>query len=85
MVKNLPCDAGDTGSVPGPGRSHMPRSNEASMPQLLCPHSRACALKREKPHTTTREWTPLTTTREKSMHSNEDRVQPNKYIMFLKL
>ena len=27
VVKNLPCDAGDTGSVPGPGGSHMPRSN----------------------------------------------------------
>ena len=25
--KNLPVNAGDTGSVPGPGRSHMPRSN----------------------------------------------------------
>ena len=27
MVKNLPASAGDTGSSPGPGRSHMPRSN----------------------------------------------------------
>ena len=26
-VKNLPADAGDTGSCPGPGRSHMPQSN----------------------------------------------------------
>ena len=25
--KNLPANAGDTGSSPGPGRSHMPRSN----------------------------------------------------------
>ena len=24
MVKNLPCNARDTGSIPGPGRSHMP-------------------------------------------------------------
>ena len=23
LVKNLPASAGDTGSVPGPGRSHM--------------------------------------------------------------
>ena len=23
MVKNLPTDAGDTGSIPHPGRSHM--------------------------------------------------------------
>ena len=27
VVKNPPADAGDTGSSPGPGRSHMPRSN----------------------------------------------------------
>ena len=26
-VENLPANAGDTGSSPGPGRSHMPRSN----------------------------------------------------------
>ena len=27
VVKNMPANAGDTGSSPGPGRSHMPRSN----------------------------------------------------------
>ena len=27
VVKNPPANAGDTGSIPGPGRSHMPRSN----------------------------------------------------------
>ena len=27
VVKNPPADAGDTGLIPGPGRSHMPRSN----------------------------------------------------------
>ena len=27
MIKNLPANAGDTGLSPGPGRSHMPRSN----------------------------------------------------------
>ena len=27
VVKNLPANAGDTGSIPGPGRSHMPRSS----------------------------------------------------------
>ena len=26
VVKNPPADAGDTGSSPGPGRSHMPQS-----------------------------------------------------------
>ena len=27
VVKNLPANAGDMGSSPGPGRSHMLRSN----------------------------------------------------------
>ena len=27
VVKNPPANAGDTGSSPGPGRSHMTRSN----------------------------------------------------------
>ena len=27
VVKNPPANAGDTGSSPGPGRSHMPWSN----------------------------------------------------------
>ena len=33
--ENLPANAGDTGSSPGLGRSHMPRSNQAREPQLL--------------------------------------------------
>ena len=35
VVENLPANAGDTGSSPGLGRSHMPRSNYARKPQLL--------------------------------------------------
>ena len=35
MVGHLPANAGDTGSSPGLGRSHMPRSNWALEPQLL--------------------------------------------------
>ena len=27
VIKNPPANAGDTGSIPGPGRSHMPQSN----------------------------------------------------------
>ena len=34
-VANLPANAGDTGSSPGLGRSHIPRSNWAREPQLL--------------------------------------------------
>ena len=35
VVENLPANAGATGSSPGLGRSHMPRSNWAHEPQLL--------------------------------------------------
>ena len=35
MVENLPANAGDTGSSPGLGGSHVPRSNWAREPQLL--------------------------------------------------
>ena len=35
VVENLPANAGDTGSSPGLGRSHMPRSGWAHEPQLL--------------------------------------------------
>ena len=41
MVKNPPANAGDMGSIPGLGRSHMPQSNEARAPQLLSLRSRA--------------------------------------------
>ena len=35
MVESLPAGAGDTGSGPGLGGSHMPRSGWAREPQLL--------------------------------------------------
>ena len=35
VVESPPASAGDTGSSPGLGRSHMPRSNWARKPQLL--------------------------------------------------
>ena len=35
MVKNLPANAGDTGSIPDLGRCHMQGSNEAYVLQLL--------------------------------------------------
>ena len=35
MVENLPANAGHTGSSPGLGGSHMPRSSWACGPQLL--------------------------------------------------
>ena len=35
MVENLPANAGDMGSCPGLGRSHVPQSGWACEPQLL--------------------------------------------------
>ena len=58
MVENLPANAGDTGSSPGLGRSHMPLSNWAHEPQLLslrvwilCSTTREATIVRG-PHTT---------------------------------
>lgn len=34
-VRNPPCNAGDAGSIPGPGGSHIPWSHSAHAPQLL--------------------------------------------------
>ena len=41
VVKNPPANAGDMGSSPGPGRSHVPQSNSARAPQQLSLRSRA--------------------------------------------
>ena len=38
VVENLPANAGDTGSSPGLGRCHVPRSSWAREPQLLSLH-----------------------------------------------
>ena len=65
VVKNPPANAGDTGSSPGPGRSHMPRSNEARAPQLLslCSTARALepVLRNKRSHCS-----------EKPVHRNEE-------------
>ena len=59
-VGSLPANAGDTGSSPGLGGSHMPRSNWAREPQLLslriwslCSATRDAAIVRG-PHTAMR-------------------------------
>ena len=55
VVKNPPANAGDTGSSPGPGRSHMPQSHSAGAPQLLSLCSRAHMTQLLSPHATTTE------------------------------
>ena len=55
VVKNPPANAGDTGSIPGPGRSYMPRSNKARARQLLSLCSRAHEPQLLSPRATTTE------------------------------
>ena len=55
VVKNPPANAGDTSSSPGPGRSHMPRSNSACAPQLLSLCSRVREPQLLSPRVTTAE------------------------------
>ena len=52
MVESLPANAGDTGSSPGMGGSHVPRSNSVREPQLLslCSATREATIVRG-PHT----------------------------------
>ena len=81
VVENLPANAGDAGSSPGLGRSHMPRSNSAREPKLLSLRVWSlCSATRgrdsERPAHRDEEWTPLATTREspctetKTQHSH---------------
>ena len=55
VVKNPPDNAGNLGSSPGPGRSHMPQSNKACAPQLLSLSSIACEPQLLSPCATTTE------------------------------
>ena len=52
VVKSLPANAGDSGSIPDPGRSQMPWSNEAHAPQILSLCSRAQEPQLLSPHAT---------------------------------
>ena len=83
VVDSLPANAGDTGSSPGLGRSHMPWSNWAREPQLLslrvwslCSATREAAIVRG-PRTAMKSGPPLAATREsprtetKTQHSQE--------------
>ena len=81
VVENLPANAGDTGSSPGLGRSHMPRSNWAREPQLPslrvwspCSATREAAIVRG-PRTAMKSG-PGSPQVQKASHRNEDPTQP---------
>ena len=61
VVRNPPAGAGDTGSIPGSRRSHMPRSKQAHAPQLLKPTCLEPVLCNKRSHCN-----------EKPMHCNEE-------------
>ena len=81
MVESLPANAGDTGSSPGLGRSHMPRSIWAREPQLLslrvwslCPATGGAAVVRG-PRTAMKRG-PRLPQLEKALARTEDPTQP---------
>ena len=49
MVKDLPANAGDMSSIPGPGRSYMPGGYISPCAQILRLCSKACELQLLKP------------------------------------
>ena len=83
MVESPPANAGDTGSSPGLGGSHRPRSDWAHEPQLLslrvwslCSATREAAIVKRPAHRD-EEWPPLAATGEsprtemKTQHSQK--------------
>ena len=81
VAESLPANAGDTGSGPGLGGSHMPRSNWAREPQLLslrvwslCSTTREPAIVRG-PRTMMKSG-PHSPQLEKALQRNEDPTQP---------
>ena len=84
VVESLPADAGDTGSSPVLGGSHMLRSNWACEPQLLSLRVWSLCLATrgrdsERPAHRDEEWTPLATTRE-SPHTETKTQHSHTYI-----
>ena len=83
MVESLPANAGDMGSSPGLGGSHVPRSDWAREPQLRAPVHLEPVLRNKRGHDSERpahrdeEWPPLAATREspstetKTQHRNQ--------------
>ena len=84
VVESLPASAGDTGSGPGPGGSHMPRSDWVREPHLLSPRVWSlCSATREAaivrgPRTAMKSGPHSPQLEKKPSHRNEDPTQPNK-------
>ena len=87
VVGSLPANAGDMGSVPGPERVHMPRSNQAHGPQLqspllkpVCPRARTMQQEKSpqrEAQAPRRRTAPTFRNERKPACSNKDPAQPN--------
>ena len=74
-IKNLSSSAGDTGSIPGLGRFHLPQGNQARVPQLLNPSGLEQVLHNERSHHSRKpqlESRPHLSQLEKARTSNKD-------------
>ena len=81
MVGNLPANAGDTGSSPGLGGSHMPRSSWATTAEPAClePVPRnGRGRDSERPAHRDEEWPPLAATRESPRTNRRPNTVKNK-------
>ena len=78
--KNPPANAGNTGLIPGPGRSYMPWAAN-TCPQLLGLCSAACAPQLEKPAQLERS--PCSPQLKRPVRSNKDPAEPNQTSKWL--
>ena len=69
--KSLPCNTWDTGSIPSPGRFHMPRSTTLLKPRHLELVLHSKSSHHSDPHTTTKS-SPHLRNWGKPTRSNED-------------
>ena len=94
VVKSLPCNAGDNGSKPGPGRSHMPwrraakpachkyQAPQAHVLQLLTPERpRVHARQQEKPAHRSQRVASTRCNEREPLHSNTNPGQPINKVM----
>ena len=74
VVENLPTNPGDTGSIPGLGRSYMPPHSRAHVPPLLKPthlHQRVAPASATKAHA--QQQRP-STTKNKQMNNLKNKI-----------
>ena len=69
VVKNLPANAGNTGSIPGPERPHMSWDNESLAPQLLISYALEPELQDKRRHCNNRS--PCTAVKTQHSQINE--------------